>query len=280
MAPPQVSDPRPRSVLICHAESRLNREAIAPWLASFTNLVGMVIIEERPEHTRRRIRNEIRRTGLLRLADVMAFRLYYALTLARQDNAWMDEQLRAAGQRFGSVPEGVEIHRTDNPSSEKTAEFLRRLAPDFAIARCKRILHERVFSVPRFGTFVMHPGICPEYRNAHGAFWALAERDLDRVGLTLLRIDKGVDTGPVFGYFTYPFDENRESHIVIMTRLALDNLDAIGNKLLEICHGTAIPVDTTGRRSAIWGHPPLSRYLQWKRAAARRQDARSIARVP
>jgi len=281
MASTHASNARPRSVLICHAESRLNREAIAPWLASFTDLVGMVIIEERPEHTRRRVRNEIRRTGLLRLADVLAFRLYYALTLARQDNTWMDEQLRGTAQRFGPIPAGVEIHRTDNPSSEETAAFLRRLAPDFAIARCKRILHERVFSVPRVGTFVMHPGICPEYRNAHGAFWALAERDLERVGLTLLRIDKGVDTGPVYGYFTYPFDENRESHIVIMARLALDNLDAIRDKLLEVCHGTAIPVDTTGRRSAVWGHPPLSRYLRWKRAAAaRRQDARSIARVP
>ena len=70
------------------------------------------------------------------------------------------------------------------------------------VARCKRILKERIFAVPRPGTYVLHPGICPEYRNAHGAFWALARRDLDKVGLTLLRIDKGVDTGPVYGYFT------------------------------------------------------------------------------
>ena len=51
----------------------------------------------------------------------------------------------------------------------------------------------------------MHPGICPEYRNAHGCFWALANRDLNKVGMTLLRIDKGVDTGPTFGYYTYPY---------------------------------------------------------------------------
>jgi hypothetical protein len=280
MAPTHPSQSRPRSVLICHAESRLNREAIAPWLASFTDLVGMVIIEERTKHTRRRIRNEIRRAGLLRFVDVLAFRVYYALILAREDETWMDDQLRDAARRFGAVPAGLEVHRTDNPSSEETAAFLRRLAPDFGIARCKRILHERVFSVPRMGTFVMHPGICPEYRNAHGAFWALAEGDLDRVGLTLLRIDKGIDTGPVYGYYTCPFDENRESHIVIMTRLALDNLDAMRDKLLDVCRGTAVPLDTTGRRSAVWGHPPLSRYLRWKRAAARRQDARSIARVP
>jgi len=36
----------------------------------------------------------------------------------------------------------------------------------------------------------MHPGICPEYRNSHGCFWALANDDPERVGVTLLQIDK------------------------------------------------------------------------------------------
>ena len=275
-----ASDVRPRAVLICHTESRLNREGVAAWLASFCDLVGIVIIEERAAHTKRRVLNEIKRAGLFRFLDVLAFRAYYAIRLAGRDNAWLAEELRQIAGRFGGLPAGVEVFRTENPSSESTAAFLRRLSPDFAIARCKRILHERVFSVPRHGTFVLHPGICPEYRNAHGAFWALAERDLDRVGLSLLRIDKGIDTGPVYGYYTYGFDEIRESHIVIMTRLLLQNLDQIRDKLLEISRGDAQPVDTTGRRSAVWGHPPLTRYLRWKREAIRRQNARSLTGVP
>ena len=38
--------------------------------------------------------------------------------------------------------------------------------PDLVIARCKTLLASRVFSIPPLGTYVMHPGICPEYRNA------------------------------------------------------------------------------------------------------------------
>ena len=45
---------RPRAVLMCHAESRLNREGMARWLASFTDLVGMVVIDERGQHTKDR----------------------------------------------------------------------------------------------------------------------------------------------------------------------------------------------------------------------------------
>ncbi|MGA7439404.1 MAG: formyl transferase, partial [Luteibacter sp.] len=119
----------------------------------------------------------------------------------------------------------------------------------------------------------MHPGICPEYRNAHGCFWALAERDLDRVGLTLLRIDAGVDTGPIYGYFTYAFDETRESHMRVQYRMVLENLDALAQRIRDIVAGDALPVDVTGRPSGVWGQPWLSRYLRWKRAALDKQPA-------
>jgi len=142
------------------------------------------------------------------------------------------------------------------------------LQPDLAIARCKVILKREIFEVPRVGTFVMHPGICPEYRNAHGCFWALVNRDLDRVGMTLLKVDAGIDTGPVYLHGTCDFDERRESHTVIQHRAVVENLDAIGHILLALCRGEHVAaVNTEGRRSATWGQPRLTQYLRWKWAA-------------
>ena len=137
------------------------------------------------------------------------------------------------------------------------------------IARCKRLLHERIFSRPAKGTFVMHPGVCPEYRNSHGVFWALAHGERDKVGLTLLQIDKGVDTGPVFGYFSCPFDPARDSHLAITMRLVLDNLDALRDTLLRVLAGSARPIDTTGRRSGSHGQPWFTSYLTWRMRARR-----------
>ena len=128
--PTRTPDARPRAVLICHAESRLNRETMAAWLGSFSDLVGIVSIEERADHTRRRMRAEIKRAGWLRFVDVLAFRLYYAARLAARDDAWMNARLDDLRGRFPE-PTGVEVLRTDNPSSEETAAFLRRLQPDF-----------------------------------------------------------------------------------------------------------------------------------------------------
>lgn len=274
---PESGPRRLRTVLICHAESRLNRESVARWLASFTELVGLVIIEETGVQTRARIRREVRRSGWLRFLDVLAFRLYYGLFLQSADARWLDARLDEVARRFGPLPPSTRELRTPDPNTPEVAAFLRELQPDFAVARCKRLLKESIFAAPTLGTFVLHPGICPEYRNAHGAFWALAQNDLENVGLTLLRIDRGVDTGPVYGYFRCALDELQESHIVLMTRLVLDNFDAIRDRLLDVASGTARPIDTTGRPSGVWGQPWLSKYLAWKRAARRRRHARAVA---
>jgi hypothetical protein len=262
-------------VLICHAESKLNREAIAGWMAAHSDLVGIILIKETFSASWRRIRYEIRRVGLLRFLDVLAFRLYYAIILARNDAAWLRVRLIEHHQTYPANTLVSEVLCTRDPNSVEVEAFIRRQRPDYVIARCKCILIESIYSIPRHGTFVLHPGICPEYRNAHGAFWALATDDLDRVGLTLLKIDRGIDTGPAYGYFRCKYDELRESHIVIMTKLALDNLDGIRDLLIEICEGRAVAIDAAGRSSSTWGQPWLSAYLRWKRQARRRHDARA-----
>ena len=145
------------------------------------------------------------------------------------------------------------------------------------LARCKFILKEEVFTIPKDGTFVMHPGICPEYRNAHGCFWALANDDFERVGRSLVRIDRGVDTGPVFGYYRCEYDSLRDSHIVIQLRTVFDNLDSLKEKLLQIHEHSAVPIDVTGRKSAVWGQPWMTRYLHWKREARKREVSKPAA---
>ncbi len=255
-----------RTVLICHSEDKLNRAGMARWLSSFSELAGVVVIREEGGRMRARIRREIKRIGMARFLDVVAFRLYYKLKLARKDAEAEEGLLQAVEAQFppSSAPELITV----SPNSPESQEFIRQAGPDLMIARCKTLLNERIFTIPRIGTFVMHPGICPEYRNAHGCFWALSRRDMERVGMTLLRIDKGVDTGPVFGYFNYPYDERNESHIIIQHRVVFENLDAIRAKLEEIYRGEAVAIPTAGRESAAWGQPWLTRYLAWKRNAA------------
>jgi hypothetical protein len=248
----------------------LDRFGLARWLASFTDLTAIVVVREPPARFLRRIRREIQRVGVARFLDVLAFRLYYKLVLAAADGAWTMATLNGLLQRYADVPASCRVLDTSSPNSAESLALLLEVQPDVIVARCKNILREQVFKAASSGTFVMHPGVCPDYRNAHGCFWALANRDLENVGMTLLRIDAGVDTGPVYGYYRCRFNESRESHIVIQSRAVFDNLEPLRAKFEEILSGTARTIDTSGRSSRAWGQPWLTSYLRWKRAARQR----------
>lgn len=257
-----------RTLLICHAGAVLDEEGLARWLASFSELAGLLVLRETRQGLGRRVRRELRRVGWRRFADVLAFRLYYRLALAERDRRWIESERERLRQAYPALPAGVPALETGGPNTPEAEAFIRRAAPDLVIARCKALLQRRIYTIPRCGTFVLHPGVCPEYRNAHGCFWALANGEPDKVGATLLRIDDGVDTGPVYGYYTCPFDVRRESHIVIQHRVVLENLPAIRERLEAVFRGAAVPLDTAGRRSQTWGQPWLTRYLRYRRQAS------------
>ena len=256
-----------RTALIVSADNVFNRRVMPAFLASIGDVVGIVAIHDRPSHLWQRLRREWRRSRW-RIADVLAFRIFYKLRLSRDDRRWISARAASELARLPTL-EATPVIETDDPNTPEVRAFLESTSPDLTVAACKTLLRREIFDVATHGTFVVHPGICPEYRNAHGCFWALARRDLGRVGATLLRIDEGIDTGPVFAHYRTAVDERSESHIVIQLRAVYDNLDEIGRDLRKIVEGRAEPLDVSDRRSAAWGQPRLTDYIRWKRAARR-----------
>lgn len=255
-----------RSLLICHASDEFDRVGLAAWLGSFSELAGVVVLEETRVQRVRRAQRELKRIGAWRMLDVLAMRAWQRATQSARDRRWTQHALAVLRQRYGAAPQVPEILASD-VNDAAVVKFVREQRPDFVLARCKQLLKRKLMSLPPVGCFVLHPGICPEYRNAHGCFWALAQRDLAHVGMTLLKIDSGVDTGPVYGHYSYAFDERRESHVVIQYRVVLENLDHVAQRLREVMRGEAQPIDVHERASSVWGQPWFTRYVRWQRAA-------------
>ena len=256
-----------RAALICHDSEPLNRFGLARWMASFLELAAIIEIHEPPGRLRKRISREWKRIGPWRFLDVLAFRLYSRLALHSQDRQFEERLLRDLESRYPPLSPETRVLTTPSPNSAEAERLLREVKPDIVVARCKSILNARIFKQAAVGTFVMHPGICPQYRNAHGCFWAMAGRDIGNVGMTLLRIDEGVDTGPVYGYYRTNFDEAAQTHNMIQNMVVFDNLDALRAKFEEIMAGKAGVIDTRGLSSRAWGQPWLTSYLRWKREA-------------
>ena len=262
-----------KTLLIHQEGARLDEEVMSRWLGSFSDVVGRVVLREPRGRKWHRVRREVKRVGVLRLFDVLAFRAFHRLVLRPRDRDWENELASSLAAQFPPLDPALPVLETESANNDEVVEFIRALEPDIVVARCRTILQPKVFSIPKQGTFVMHPGVAPEYRNAHGCFWALANRDLDKVGMTLIRIDEGVDTGPVYGYFSYDYDEASESHSRIQKRVVFENLGALRRKLLEIERGAAEPIDVSGRTSRAWGQPWLTKYIRWKRRAMRKRPS-------
>lgn len=261
---------RPRIVLLCHHDSQVALKVLIRWIPSFADLVGLVIIRE-PERAMKwaRARKELRRSGMLGFLDMLAFRIYYRIFLAAKDERRVSELIRHLQDHYPQSlvsPPTIEVQTPNHPDVVK---FLTSVEADFSIAYCKHLLKKDVFSVPRHGTFVLHPGKCPEYRNSHGCFWALANGEPEKVVLSLLRVDEGVDTGPVFGYFTSSFDACAESHVIIQHRVLLDNLEALADAFREIFAAERVPLLLKDLPSASWGQPRLSNYLRYRKRYAK-----------
>jgi len=256
-----------RTLLICHHDARLDREFLPRWLASFSELVGVVVIRDSRRQLWRRARREIGRSGLLGLLDVLAYRAYHGVRLSRDDAKKHHALAKRLAGEYALRAEGVPVLETSSPNNPEASAFMRAARPDVVLARCKHLLKREVFSIARTGTFAMHPGICPQYRNAHGCFWALANGDRDNVGMTLLKIDAGIDTGPIYGFFRRPLEDPGESHNSIQERVVFENLPAIGETLLAVHDGRARPIEVSGKPSAVWGQPRLTAYWRARRAS-------------
>lgn len=265
-------------MLICHQPDRLDSVGLASWLASTMRLAGIVEIADDRRRLRRVARRELSRAGWLGFLDVLAYRAFARLRHQREDDEWTEREVQRLRSVYPANLDQVPRLRVSDPNSEAARAFIAALSPDLIIARCKFILKPSIFELAAHGAYALHPGICPEYRNAHGCFWALANRDLERVGMTLLKIDRGVDTGPVLMHASCEFDEVTESHTRIQQRVVTENLDRIAATLIDAVNGTVSPVDTSARTSAAWGQPRLSTYLRWKRAA--RRDQQRVHGVP
>jgi methionyl-tRNA formyltransferase len=92
---------------------------------------------------------------------------------------------------------GVALYRPDKMKDAEVQEAYLELRPDLVIlAFVTDIIPEVLLDIPPIGTICYHPSLLPRHRGASGINWAVIQGDT-RTGLTILWVDKGIDTGPI-----------------------------------------------------------------------------------
>ncbi|MBL4744425.1 MAG: methionyl-tRNA formyltransferase [Cycloclasticus sp.] len=100
------------------------------------------------------------------------------------------------------------------------------------------ILPENVLNTPRLGCINIHASLLPQWRGAAPIQRAILSGDLE-TGVTLMQMDKGLDTGDMLAKVTYPIAEEDTSstlHDTLSTlgaQALLDLLPAVEEKQLN-----------------------------------------------
>ena len=103
------------------------------------------------------------------------------------------------GQAMAATAEnsGVALFRPTKMKDAVVREAYLDLGPDLVIlAFVTDLIPQALLDIPPIGTICYHPSLLPRHRGASGINWAVIQGDR-RTGLTILWVDKGIDTGPI-----------------------------------------------------------------------------------
>ena len=93
---------------------------------------------------------------------------------------------------------GLTVFQPDRVQDPSFLETFRGLAPDLVIvAAFGQILPKEIILAPKLGCINIHPSLLPKYRGAAPINWALI-RGEEKTGVTIMRMDEGVDSGDIF----------------------------------------------------------------------------------
>ena len=91
----------------------------------------------------------------------------------------------------------IEVLQPEKASDRRFCELIRSRAPDLlVVVAFGQLLKKRLLEIAKWGALNIHASLLPKYRGAAPIHWAILNNE-DKTGLTAMRMDEGLDTGPI-----------------------------------------------------------------------------------
>ncbi|CAN5849409.1 methionyl-tRNA formyltransferase [soil metagenome] len=96
-----------------------------------------------------------------------------------------------------ALEEGIPVLQPEKARGEEFMKQLRELDPEVSVVVAYgQILRPEVLSLPAHGSINIHGSLLPELRGAAPVHWAVI-RGYDTTGVTIMRMEEGLDSGPI-----------------------------------------------------------------------------------
>jgi methionyl-tRNA formyltransferase len=165
-------------------------------------------------------------------------------------------ELASSPVKEAALAENIAVYQPEKIRSEESFEYFQRMAPDVVvIIAYGQIIPQRLIDIPRLGWINLHGSLLPKYRGAAPIHWAVANGE-KRTGLTTMKIDAGLDTGPtLLKYETQIGTE--ETSPELYARLAEAGAPLVAATIRGLADGSVVPVAQDSSLATL--APPLKK---------------------
>ena len=182
---------------------------------------------------------------------------------------------KPAGRKKRLTPTPVGLWCAENsvavvkPPSVNAPEFLAKLADmdlDFVfVVSFGQILKPALLETPRMACVNLHASLLPRHRGASPIVSAILAGDPE-VGVTFMKMDEGLDTGPEYAKFAYsPKDERADELEAVLGRIGADHVVDV---LADTASGALRPVPQNDSEATYSGKTAKSDALiDWRESA-------------
>ena len=176
-------------------------------------------------------------------------------------------EIQSPAVKDAALAAGIPVYQPEKIKSVYAEEYFQRLAPDaVVIIAYGQIISQRLIDIPRHGWINLHASLLPKYRGAAPINWAILNGDT-HTGVTTMRIDAGLDTGPVLLKYETEIGAD-ETAPELTARLAEEGAGLVVETLRKLGRGEIVstPQDSAAASFA----PPLKKEdgrINWSQTA-------------
>ncbi|MCO5221696.1 MAG: methionyl-tRNA formyltransferase [Thermomicrobiales bacterium] len=196
-------------------------------------------------------------------------RVDVALVVTQPDRpAGRGRKLTAPPVKLHADAAQIAVYQPERLRSEgDRAPIVAAQADLFVVAAFGKIFGPKLLAIPRLGSVNLHASLLPAYRGASPISAAILQGEPE-TGVTLMRMDTGLDTGPILSARSIPIGPD-DTTVTLTSTLAELGAALLSDSLNDLATGSLVPTAQDDSRASLT-RPMVKAdgWIDWRRPAA------------
>lgn len=217
-----------------------------------------VVFEEKVS-TKKLIISRIKKLGFFKVVNQLIFQLTISKLLKIFSYRRIEELKKKYSFSSKAINDSVLIN-VSSVNNNDCITAIKKNNPDVIIVNGTRIISNKVLNCTSAVFINTHVGITPQYRGVHGGYWSLVCDDEKNFGVTIHKVDKGVDTGDIIyqDNITITKQDNFSTYPYLQFGVAIP---LIKSALNDIENNNLRTFNKHNVKSSLYYHPTILGYL-------------------